>query len=128
MPRRKKSVVRKYQALGRWERGGWQELLGLKDGLILRALFREDEISFDWAGEDDDSKAVQSTHLLTTDGIHFTGTTQWLPGYGEDTADAEAVLYSNPQGHFLIGQCVWRLEASVESFIVQFHDEQIVKA
>lgn len=124
----KKSGGRKYQALCHWEEVDLEELLELKPDRVKNVVFRGKEISFDWVSVGNDKEMVQTTLLSTVDGVRYTGITKCLPGYGDDVAPVEAVLYSNNRGHLLLGQGTWEQDRFTESFFIQLYDEKIVES
>jgi hypothetical protein len=87
---------------------------------ISRAVFRQDSISFDWFN---DRQLVEITHLTSRNGINYSGESINSPGESDQSkARIEVVLYSNPNGHILVGQGVWE-DGRTEMFIAQFFPE-----
>jgi hypothetical protein len=115
----KKPAAIVYEGLCSWGDEELGEFLGWSDGIIGKVILRENEVAFDWIS--DEKEAVQHTHLTTTDGIHYVGYTAHGPGHGDDRARIDAVLYSNAQGHILLGQGAWEQDGRTESFIIQLH-------
>jgi hypothetical protein len=115
-----------YEARGSWGEADLSEFLGLSDVAIGRAVFRKNEITFDWMS--DEKRPVQHTRLSSTDGVRFEGYTEYASGYGNDRAWVDAVLYSNSLGHILLGDGTWQREGRNESFIIQFRSGKPVEA
>jgi len=96
---------------------GDEELSEFFCNQIGRAIFRDNEISFDWV---DEGEIIESTHLRSRNKINFQGQSINSAGTPEETkATVEAALYSNPNGHVLVGQGVWD-DGRTEMFIAQF--------
>jgi hypothetical protein len=118
-PSLKPGAATVYEGRCNWVYDDIEELIGWSDGISSSAIFRKNEIVFDWIT--DGGEPVSSTYLSTDDGTVFRGYTRYVPGWGDDVAQVEALLYSNSQDHILLGRSTWQQEASVDSFIVQFH-------
>jgi hypothetical protein len=121
----KQPVAIVYEARCKWGNEDVSELLELSDGIIGKVIVRENEIAFDWIS--DEKRPVEHTRLSTIDGVRYVGYTEDVPGCGDDRARIEAILYSNSQGHILLGQGTWELEGRRESFIIQFHSGKPVE-
>ena len=58
--------------------------------------------------------------------MNYVGFSEDAPGWGDDRARLEAVIYSNNQGHILLGQGTWKKTGRRESFIIQFHSGKAI--
>jgi hypothetical protein len=122
---KKKASTKQPVAIVYEGRCGWgakvlSELLDWSDGIIGNVILREKEVAFDWIS--DEKEALQHTHLTTTDGIHYEGYTVQASGQGDDRAPIKAVLYSNDQGHILLGWGAWEQGGRPESFIIELRN------
>lgn len=88
---------------------------------IGRVIFRPGTLSFDWLH---DGKVSRTICLTTTDNIHYHGNST---KNGAFRAKVNAILYTNTQGHVLIGE--WEYEGGkVSTKIVQFFNPKEIRS
>jgi hypothetical protein len=90
---------------------------------VPRAIFRGDEISLEWGPTEG-----QTAHSVLTRsrGGHYSGHSVWAAGTPrEQRAVVEAVLYSNADGHVLVGQEKWA-NGDADWFVVQLFNGQTI--
>jgi hypothetical protein len=88
----------------------------LKDP-IASAVIRGDEIAVEWPRLDGEHS--QMTLRRRSPRGEYSGRTIWASGTPfEDVAEVEAVLYSNPSGHLIVGEEKWK-SGKVDWFVVQ---------
>jgi len=84
---------------------------------IVETIFRGDEISIVWPRIDNEHSEM--TLKKRSDRGEYAGRGIWASGTPyEDIAEIQAVLYSNPGGHVIVGEEKWK-SGKVDWFVVQ---------
>jgi hypothetical protein len=108
--------IKEYNARAGCDEGALDDMFEVA---ITKAILRGNEIIIEWP---EYYGHTTHTKLTTTAGSTYSGESIWgAHSEEEETAVVDAVLYSNEQGHVLVGEEHWS-SGDCDWFVVQFFE------